>query len=200
MKSLRVSLAFAAALLAAPAFAQDEGAAPQQAAPQAQKPMQPNEVKEFGDWTVRCYPVSSPSPCEMIELRVAKKSGQRVLGFLLAYVPARDSHVVQISVPLGVSLANGLVINSDTYKSPVLKFRRCDQLGCYVEAGMGNDVVSQLGRATKADATIISVDGKRYNLVFSLKGFNEAHQSLVELTKAKASSKAPAAPAAPAQQ
>jgi invasion protein IalB len=193
MKSLRITLAFAAALLAAPAFAQDDGAAP--AAPQAQKSMQPNEVKEFGDWTVRCYPVNSPSPCEMIELRVAKKTGQRILGFLLAYVPARDAHVVQISVPLGVALANGLVIKSDTYTSPVLKFRRCDQLGCYVEAAMGNDVVSQLGKATKADVTIVSVDGKRYNLVFSLKGFTEAHQSLVELTKAKASGKAPAAPA-----
>ena len=79
MKSLRITLAFAAALLAAPAFAQDDGAAP--AAPQANKPMQPNEVKEFGDWTVRCYPVTSPSPCEMIELRVAKKTGQRILGF-----------------------------------------------------------------------------------------------------------------------
>ena len=71
MKSFPIAVAFAAALLAAPAFAQD-------AAPQAQKPLQPSDVKEFKDWTVRCYPVASPSPCEMIELRVAKKSGQRV--------------------------------------------------------------------------------------------------------------------------
>lgn len=197
MKSLRISLAFAAALLTAPAWAQDEAAqAPQQPAPQANKQMQPSEVKEFGDWTVRCYPVTSPSPCEMIELRVAKKTGQRILGFLIAYVPARDAHVIQVSVPLGVALANGMMIDADTYKSPVLKFRRCDQLGCYVEAAMGNDVISTLGKATKAQATVVSVDGKRYNLVFSLKGFTEAHQALVELTKAKASNKAAAAPAA----
>ncbi len=198
MKSLRVSLAFAAALLTAPALAQDQAAPAQQPAPQANKPVQPSEVKEFGDWTVRCYPVTSPSPCEMIELRVAKKSGQRILGFLIAYVPARDSHVVQISVPLGVALANGLMIDSDTYKSPVLKFRRCDQLGCYVEAAMGNDVVGTLGRASKAQVVVVSVDGKRYNLVFSLNGFAQAHQALVDLTKAKASGKAAAPAAAPA--
>lgn len=198
MKSLRISLAFATALLMAPAWAQDEPAQAPQPAPQAGKQMQPSEIKEFGDWTVRCYPVTSPSPCEMIELRVAKKTGQRILGFLIAYVPARDAHVIQVSVPLGVALANGMMIDADTYKSPVLKFRRCDQLGCYVEAAMGNDVISTLGKATKAQATVVSVDGKRYNLVFSLRGFTEAHQALVELTKAKASNKA-AAPAAAAQ-
>lgn len=191
MKSFRIALAFAAALAAAPAFAQD-------AQPQANKPLQPSDVKEFKDWTVRCYPVNSPSPCEMIELRVAKKTGQRVLGVLLAYMPARDAHILQISVPLGISIQNGLVINADTYKSPVLKYRRCDQLGCYVEAAIGNDVISQLSKATKSEIDIVTVDGRKFNLAFSLDGFNEAHNALVELSKAKAKSPAPAA-AAPAQ-
>ena len=187
MKSFRIALAFAAALIAAPAFAQD-------AAPQAQKPLQPSDVKEFKDWTVRCYPVASASPCEMIELRVAKKTGQRILGVLIAYVPARDAHIMQISVPLGIAIQNGLVINADTYKSPVLKYRRCDQMGCYVEAAIGSDVIGQIGKATKAQAEIVTVDGRKFNLAFSLDGFTEAHNALVELTKAKA--KTPAAPAA----
>ncbi|GAA0554898.1 invasion protein IalB [Rhizomicrobium palustre] len=187
MKSFRIAFAFAAALLAAPAIAQDAG---------PQKPMQPSEEKLFKDWTVRCFPVPSPSPCEMIEVRVAKKTGQRILGVLLAYVPARNAHILQISVPLGISIQNGLVINADTYKSPVLKYRRCDQMGCYVEAAVGDDVIGQLSKATKAETQIVTVDGRKFNLVFSLDGFNEAHNTLVELTKAKA--KAPAA--APAAQ
>jgi len=191
MKSFRIAFAFAAALAAAPAFAQD-------AAPQANKPLQPSDIKEFKDWTVRCYPVNSPSPCEMIELRVAKKTGQRVLGVLLAYMPSRDAHILQISVPLGISIQNGLVINADTYKSPVLKYRRCDQLGCYVEAAIGNDVIGQLSKATKSQIDIVTVDGRKFNLAFSLDGFNEAHNSLVELSRAKAKS-APAPAAAPAQ-
>jgi len=190
MKSFRIAVAFAAALLAAPAFAQD-------AAPQAQKPLQPTDVKEFKDWTVRCYPVASPSPCEMIELRVAKKTGQRVLGVLLAYMPSRDAHILQISVPLGVSLANGLVINAAPYKSPVLKFRRCDQLGCYVESAVGSDVIGLISKAPKGQIEIVTVDGRHFNLAFSLDGFNEAHAALVELSKARAKSPAPAA--APAQ-
>lgn len=198
MTSMRFSLAFAAALLAAPAFAQDTDQpdqAPQQA-PQGNQPMKPSEMKEFGDWTVRCYPVKSQTPCEMLELRVIKKTGQRILGITLAYMPGRDQHVVQIAVPLGVSLPNGLILESDTYKSPVIKFRRCDQMGCYVEAAMTNDIVQALSHATKAQADVVTSEGKRFPLVFSLKGFNEAHAALVELTKSKGAggSAAPAAP------
>ena len=195
MTSMRFSLALAAALLVAPAFAQDADQpdqAPQQA-PQANQPMKPSELKEFGDWTVRCYPVKTQTPCEMVELRVMKKTGQRVLGVTIAYMPARDAHVVQIAVPLGVSLANGLILESDAYKSPVIKFRRCDQMGCYVEAAMSNDIVQSLGRATKAQIDVVTNDGKRFPLLFSLKGFNEAHAALVELTKSKGSAAAPAA-------
>jgi invasion protein IalB len=189
MKSFSI-VAFAAALLVAPAFAQD---APQQ----AQKPLKPSEEKLFQDWTVRCFPVSSPTPCEMIELRVAKKTGQRVLGVLMAYVPARDTHILQISVPLGVALANGLVINAAPFKSSVLKFRRCDQLGCYVETAVGNDVIGQLSKAPKGQVEIVTVDGRHYNLAFSMDGFNDAHAALVELSKAKV--KAPSAPPAEPQ-
>lgn len=199
MTSMRFSLALAAALLVAPAFAQDADQADQggqQAPQQANQPMKPSEMKEFGDWTVRCYPVKSQTPCEMVELRVMKKTGQRVLGVTLAYMPARNAHVVQIAVPLGVSLANGLILESDAYKSPVIKFRRCDQLGCYVEAAMGNDIVSSLGRATKAQINVVTNEGKRFPLVFSLKGFNEAHAALVELTKSKGAGGAAPAPAA----
>jgi invasion protein IalB len=181
------ALAVPAALAAKAPAASTAPAAPAAAAPaNPNKPVQPNEVKAFGDWTVRCYPVSSPSPCEMLEIRVAKKTGQRILSVLLAYIPARNEHVIQIAVPLGVALQNGLVLNSDTYKSGVLHFRRCDQLGCYVEGSIDGNAVNSLSRATKADTEIVSMDGKRYNFAFSLDGFTAAHNALVDLTKQKA--------------
>jgi invasion protein IalB len=186
MKSLGISLAFAAALLAVPTFAQE--------AP-AQKPMQPTDVKEIGDWTVRCMPTKSPMPCHMLELQVAKKTGQRILGVVMAYAPANNATVLQISVPLGVSLQNGVIINSDTWKSPPLKFQRCDQGGCIVESAIGDDVVAQLAKATNAKIQIVSVDGKRFDLAFSLKGFTEARGAMVELAKQKASKPSEAAPA-----
>lgn len=190
MKSFRLTLALAAALLAAPAFAQD--AAPQQ----PQKPPQPTDTKEIGDWTVQCYAVKAPMPCQMLELRVAKKTGQRILAVLLAYAPENSGHLLKISVPLGVSLQNGLVINLDTWKSPPVKFHACDQGGCYIESAIGNDIIGQLSKATDAKVRITSVDGKPYDLSFSLKGFTEAHNALVELAKSKVGKGGAPAPAA----
>jgi invasion protein IalB len=191
----------ALSLLAAPAAAAAAkpaaGSAPAQAEPN--KPIQPSETKEFGDWSVRCYPVSSPSPCEMLELLVNKKSGRRVLGVLIAYMPSRNQHVMQIAMPLGVMLSNGAVLATDTFTSGVLKFRRCDMQGCYVETGIDNDSIAALGRATKAALQIVSVDGKKFNLAFSLNGFTAAHNALVELARQKATGVTPAA-APPAAQ
>ena len=201
MKSMRIVAAAVAALsvAAGSALAAKPAAAAPAAAPQANASQGPkvSDVKEIGDWTVRCYDVKSPSPCEMIEMRVAKKTGQRILGVLVAYVPSRDQHIIQVSVPLGVALQNGLVIASDTFTSKPLHFRRCDQLGCYVETGIDNQSLAALGRATKADMQVVSMDGKKYNLVFSLNGFTAAHDQLVALAKQKATA-APAPDAAPA--
>ena len=193
----------ALSLLAAPALAapaaRPAGAAAQQKADPS-KPMQPSETKEFGDWSVRCYPVTSPSPCEMVEMLVNKKTGRRVLSILIAYIPARDQHVMQIGLPLGVMLQNGAIMNSDTFTSNVLHFRRCDMQGCYVETPIDNASLSSLARATKAQMQVVSVDGKKFELAFSLSGFSPAHSALVDLTKQKAAGAAPAASPPPAEQ
>lgn len=159
------------------------------------------DVKEFGDWTVRCGSKPSPAPCEMLELRVAKKTGQRVLGVLLVYVPARNASVMQVAVPLGVALQNGLVLASDTYTSPVLHFSRCDMQGCYVQTALDPDSMNALSRATKVQMQVVLVDGKRLDLPLSMDGFGAAHSALVDQAKAKAVNPPPDASAAgqPAQ-
>ena len=200
MNSFRIPAAVAAALLVAPlALAAPAKPAPHEAEPQgepAARSAQPTDVKDYGDWTVRCFPGASPTPCQMVQLRIVEKTKQRILGVLLAYMPARSANLMEISVPLGVNLQNGLVINTDTYKSGVLKFTRCDQQGCYVEGAVGADVLGSIGRATKSEVQIVSMNGKRYNLVFSMKGFNEAHNALIQLAKSKGGS-APAPQAQP---
>lgn len=193
MKSVRVRFAGLVAGLAALSFltgaalAQESASAPAA----ANKPVQPSETKNFGDWTVRCYPVSSPTPCEMIELLVNKKSGQRVLGVLIVFNAAQNQNVVQIAMPLGVSVQNGAVLSSDTYTSGVLRYRLCDVQGCYAFAPVDEDAIKALKRATKAEMKIVSADGKKINLSFSLNGFSAAYNALLDMTRQK-STAAPA--------
>ncbi len=174
------------------------GAASADPAPSA--PLQPSESKTVGDWTVRCYPVASPSPCDMYELLANKQTNQRVMSLSLAYMPAGDRHVIQIAVPLGVSIPSGLIIESDTYMSPALHYRRCDRAGCYVEMIFDNAAVTSLANATgPAKIKIVADGGKVFEIPFSLKGYSDAHGAMVDLARKKTTKPAqPTTPATPA--
>lgn len=191
MMSFRIPAVIAAALVAMPLAAAAPAAAPAAPAPQqapSNKPIEPTFSKDFGDWTVRCFPGNSPTPCQMVQLRIVQKTNQRILGVLLAYVPSKDASLMEFSVPLGVALQNGLVIDTNTYKSGVLKFTRCDQQGCYVEGAVAADVLDAMARATSAKVQIVSMNGKKYQLVFSTKGFTEARRAMIEQAKNKGGS------------
>jgi invasion protein IalB len=173
------------------------------AAPAATAPIQPTETKTFGDWTVRCYPVASPSPCDMYELLANKQNNQRILSLSIAYLPSGDRHVIQVAVPLGVLIPKGLVIESDTFTSPTLRYRRCDRGGCYVEMLFDNGAVNSLASATgPAKIKITADNGKVFEIPFSLNGYSDAHGAMVDLARKKTAERPPAtppaAPAAPA--
>jgi invasion protein IalB len=158
------------------------------------------EVNRVADWMVRCFPVQSPSPCDMFQEQDAQ-NGQRVLSLSMAFVPSMNRHAIQISVPLDISIPKGLVVQTDSYTSPVLKYRRCDRSGCYVEMAIENGLVEALAKSgDKGMIKIFADNGKGYTLNFSLKGFSAAHDDMVAKARAKAKpvQQAAAAPAAAA--
>jgi invasion protein IalB len=175
-------------------------------AQQAQAPAQPAapgrpDVKTVGDWFVRCFPIESPSPCDMFQEEDSQATRQRVLSISIAYVPSMNRHAVQVMVPLGVSIPKGLTIQADSYTSPMLKYRRCDRNGCYVEMAVDNALVEALAKGGDAGKVNIVIDnGKAYGISFSLKGFASAHDDMVSQARAKAKNVKPADTQQPGQQ
>lgn len=162
------------------------GAALAQQAPAAEAPGRP-DVKTVGDWTVRCFPIQSPSPCDIFQEQDYQKTGQRVLSISIAYVPSMDKHAIQISVPLDISIQKGVTLQTDAYTSPTLKYRRCDRNGCYIEMAVDNALVEGLAKSGAQGKVNIAADnGKNYTLNFSLKGFAQAHDDMVAQARAKA--------------
>ena len=195
MKTMRKIFAGALALslLALGAAAQD---APANGG--ARQPMAPTDTKQFGDWMVRCYPVNSPSPCDMFELLANKANHQRILSISIAYIPSSDKHVIQIAVPLGVMIQKHLTMATDAYTSPELHYRRCDRSGCYVEMLVQNDAINALSSAGgPGKITIYAAGGRRFDIPFSIKGFSDAHGAMQDLARKKGgkSAEAPPAPA-----
>jgi invasion protein IalB len=164
-----------------------------QSAPAPAAPPTVTDNKPVGAWTVRCFSVTSGSPCDMYEELQDKASHQRVLSVSIAYVPKDDRHVVDIAVPLGVSIGAGAIIKTDAYTSPKLGFRRCDQAGCYVEGVMPNDMVASIAKSgPDASVNIVADDGKAFAIKISLDGFAGAHDAMTQMAKEKAKDTAPA--------
>jgi invasion protein IalB len=174
---------------AAGAVAQDAPAAP---------PPKP-DIKTIEDWQVRCYPVQAVAPCDMLQEQGDPQSGRKSLSLSISYIPSMDRHAIIVSVPLDVSLAKGIVLQTDSYTSPTLKYRMCTRDGCFVQAPVDNDLVASVAKSTgEGRVIVVGDDGKTYPIKFSLKGFAQAHDDMVAQAKAKATKPA-AAGAAPAQ-
>jgi invasion protein IalB len=185
------------ALAAAPVLAQDapdQAQQQQQAAPR--KPVAPTVMKTFGGWDVRCYPVSSPAPCDMWEAIAFKKGGQLAVSISIVYVPSQDNHLLQLIVPLGVDLAARAKVVTDTYTSDAMPYHHCDRIGCYVVVAQGNTVVEALKDQAAMKVRVSQFRGKSIDLAVPLKGFAEAHNAMVELAKQKAANP-PAASGSP---
>lgn len=172
-------------LCAAAGLALSTGIALAQAAAPA-RPQAP-EVKMVGDWAVRCFPINSPSPCDMYQELADKETRQRVLAISIAYVPSLDRNGIIVSVPLEVSIPKGLVIQTDNFTSPALKYRRCDHNGCYVEMPMDAASIASLSKSgPNANIKIAADGGKEFSLKFSLNGFASAYDQMVQQAKEKA--------------
>jgi len=175
--NLKPVIACAGLLLACTtAFAQEAGAPPG-----------PPERKNVGDWEVRCFPVSNANPCDMFQEMANKDTRRRILSISLAFNPSMDRHLLQITVPLDISLQKGLTIQSDSYTSPVLKYRMCTREGCFVQMAADNAMVAALAKSgPEAKLNIVGDNGKSYALQFSLKGFAAAHDDMVAQARVKA--------------
>jgi len=181
------SLALAASLLAAPAFAQ-----------QAQKrPQGPTIVKTFNTWGVRCF---SETLCDIAEVTTFPQTGQFAASVSVAYVPRADGpqYLVQVILPPGVDLPKGARMVADSYASETMRYHHCDRIGCYAVLERGNTVVGEMKRRGNIGIQMTRFRGKTMNIVVPLAGFKDALNYLVDLVKQRSSgAPQPAAPDAP---
>jgi invasion protein IalB len=192
----------AAAFGATPALAQAAPAAP------AAAPVDPNApvlTEAFEDWTLRCFNVRGPAPCDILQVAVNKQNQQRVLSVSTAYVPERNAFAMQIAVPLGVALAKGMTLNAGDRTIKGAHYNRCNREGCYVEIIVDNETIAALSKLGASTMIVVYPYGRNTDakLPLSLKGFPAAiarlkvvaTQRAVRTTAAPGTAPAPATPA-----
>jgi invasion protein IalB len=171
---LFLSAALALAALPVAASAQ-QPAAP--AAPAARDPNAPTLTETHQDWTLRCFNVRGPAPCDMQQM-AANKQRQRVLSVSLAYIPQNDRYALQVVVPLGVAVAKGMTLNAGDKTLRGVRFNRCNREGCFVEVIVDAATVDAITRLGNQTQIVIFPYGqaKDVKLPLSLKGFGPSHR------------------------
>ena len=120
MKNLfKITLLSFAALIAAPAIAQDTKSSTVEAFPVGKAPEvqvgQTYVVKQEGDWQIRCVKVEEgPEPCHMYQL-VKDSEGNPVAEMNISHLPGGGAAVAGANVitPLGTLLLNQMIFKID---------------------------------------------------------------------------------------
>ncbi len=173
-----VLLGFAAALPtgAAPAPRPELPAAP------AANAAGPTDVKAYGDWVVRCFPVKAPAQCDMFQATVERATQRRIVSISIAYAPGSNLYVAKFVVPLGAKLQDGLTVTSDKNAGAPLAYSRCENDGCTSEGPLDGKLVERLAHAKTAGIVMTMYSGGKATLPLSLRGFSEALAAMKALS------------------
>lgn len=140
-------------------------------------------TKAFQDWVVRCPMAPQPLPCDAVQMLVEPKSKQRILSISTAYDVAKSKHVVRIVLPLGVWLPNGVTIVAGATKLERVAVVRCESFGCVVEGPLDAKLQEAMRKGGEAKVVVFDQASKPLDLKFSLAGFGDAVDYMVEETK-----------------
>ncbi len=142
----------------------------------------------YEDWIVRCFDVQVIAPCDVLHVALNRDTQQRVLSVSIAYVPQNDVHIMQLILPLGVTISKGATIVAGENTLSSIKFVRCERDGCYVEVPVPATLIESLSMIE--GSTMITVwayiEDQPIDLPLSLNGFAEAIAAMQEYARVNA--------------
>jgi invasion protein IalB len=173
---LAAALCLTGVMYSAAIAAENPGPDAQPAAPAA-----PTDVKTYGDWVVRCFPIKAPARCDLFQATLDKATQRRIVSVSIAYAPSTNFYAAKIIVPLEVRLDAGVVVTADKFTSAAMAYTRCEADGCYMEDRIDAALIKNLDGAKSGSIMVKSVPGGRVILPLSLRGFSDALSAMKSL-------------------
>lgn len=142
----------------------------------------PDALREtHGDWEIRCADSGS---CYMVQEKIGPK-GQPQMAMMVRKLPTPSADAqplvaqVEIVVPLGMFILNGIGMGVDTTQIGVMPFERCLSYGCVSRPLLRQDSIANLKSGGEAVFTMWP-DPKQAPIEFrmSLSGFTAAYDAL----------------------
>lgn len=179
-------LVAALALPAAPARAQDESApvesAPVESAPVESVPVESVPVETgqtFRDWTVRCEAAreSGAEVCYIVQNIILRETQERILNMAVGYLADQRPTTV-LTLPLGVSLPQGVAVAVDGAEEVRVQYQRCTPRGCVAALVLGDELLTRFKGGREARVTFHNGARRPVSVPVSLLGFTAGFESL----------------------
>lgn len=176
----------AAAEEEAPAAAEEEtpAAAEQQAQQQPAQAPQVRVAGTNGDWRTLC--IGESDNCYMSQIgRTA--DGQEILEMSIRKVPPQETKagtieaVLDVRVPLGVMLTEGLAIAVDASEPQTGAYRICTQQGCLLREPLPGNFIARFKKGAKATISFKVPNQNELRTIqsdISLRGFTASYNGL----------------------
>lgn len=141
---------------------------------------------EYKDWVVRCVERADLPPCDAVQSAFDTATEQRVMLTSIAHFGSNDEIGVQIWVPTGILVSGGVLFEIDQKDKALtgLRFTRCEQDGCFIEAIVSEEDLSPLKKGNQAAIAVLASNGQPRVVGLSLSGFTKAYEAVKSKNKA----------------
>ncbi|MEI2297369.1 invasion associated locus B family protein [Ensifer sp. MJa1] len=160
------------------------------AAEQKAKPAQPEKAaaNRFKEWELQCIELDKqPVRCQISSSTLSADGKQVILVMSLAYRPDGKSVAMQMAVPLGIALKDGVKFKVKDGYGATMPVSRCTPQGCLVEGPAERALLGSMEAKAEATVTVATPEGKAIPIALSLQGFADAHAALSARQAAKTS-------------
>jgi len=143
----------------------------------------PEDGQKFDDWTIRCNDNpqnAATGGCVMFQAVVNKETNRAIMQVAIGYLAQEQvkTPAAVITLPLGVRLPPGVIMQVDEKDSTNFPFERCLPEGCMVQFRLTADQIAVFKGGTAGKFTFQHASGQPVAIPFSLKGFTAALTAL----------------------
>lgn len=139
-----------------------------------------NNGEQFKDWKIQCEAPqgSEQEICHAFQNLTMKEGGQRVLHIAVGYLPNKDHPVAIFTLPLGIALPPGVMLQVDEGAKNTFPVEVCTPDGCRAGLEIKPELMASLKAGSKAKVTFANLQRQGLTVPVSLKGFTAAVGSL----------------------
>lgn len=145
-----------------------------------ESPASETESTRYEDWALACRQMKPDEPqrCVLVQIRVLRQTGKRVLSVTVARVGEERKLMAAVTVPLGILLPAGIRLNVDDTEIIRIPLQFCRVEGCQGRFPLSDSIRASFEKGRIGKVIVRQPNGAELPIQFSLRGFTRGLAAL----------------------